>query len=155
MRCARVVPAGEWQAADVDRVLLTFDQRFRRRILFTTEAGREVLLDLPQAVRLRDGDGLLLEDGGLVRVYARPEKLLEIHAHVEGELVRIAWHLGNRHLPVQLLGDRIRIRADHVIADMVEGLGGHAEPIEAPFDPEAGAYAGGHHHHHHHDDRDD
>ena len=78
----------------------------------------------------------------------RPEPLLEIHAHDAGELVRIAWHLGNRHLPVQLLGERIRIRADHVIGEMVEGLGGHVDAIEAPFDPEAGAYAGGHHHHH-------
>ena len=103
-------------------------------------------------MRLRDGDGLALEDGGVVRVRARPEPLLEIHAHDDGELVRIAWHLGNRHLPVQLLGDRIRIRADHVIADMVEGLGGHVEAIEAPFDPEAGAYAPGAGHHHHHDD---
>ncbi|HTC09569.1 MAG TPA: urease accessory protein UreE, partial [Acetobacteraceae bacterium] len=67
-------------------------------------------------------------------------------------LVRIAWHLGNRHLPVQLLVDRIRIRADHVIEQMVEGLGGHVEPIEAPFDPEAGAYAGGYQHHHNDDD---
>ena len=83
---------------------------------------------------------------------AQPEPLLEIHAHDEGELVRIAWHLGNRHLPVQLLGDRIRIRADHVIEEMVEGLGGHVDAIEAPFDPEAGAYAGGHQHHHDDDD---
>ena len=84
---------------------------------------------------------------------SRPEQLLEIHAHSDAALVRIAWHLGNRHLPVQLLGDRIRIRADHVIADMVAGLGGHAETIDAPFDPEAGAYAGaGHAHRHHNDD---
>jgi urease accessory protein len=91
-----------------------------------------------------------------VRVRAKPEPLLEIHAHDDGELVRIAWHLGNRHLPVQLLADRIRIRADHVIKDMVEGLGGHVDDIEAPFDPESGAYAGGggHHHHHHDDDHD-
>jgi urease accessory protein len=75
--------------------------------------------------------------------------LLEIHARDDGELVRIAWHLGNRHLPVQLLGDRIRIRADHVIQDMVEGLGGHVDAIEAPFDPEAGAYAPGSGHHDH------
>jgi urease accessory protein len=67
-------------------------------------------------------------------------------------VVRIAWHLGNRHLPVQLLGDRIRIRADHVIREMVERLGGHIDAIEAPFDPEPGAYAGGQHHHHGHDD---
>lgn len=149
MRASQVLPAGTWDSAiEVDRVSLEFDQRFRRRIVLRTAQGTELLLDLPQAVRLRDGDGLAV-DGGVVRVCARPEPLLEIHAHEAGELVRIAWHLGNRHLPVQLLGDRIRIRADHVIAEMVEGLGGHSEPIEAPFDPEAGAYAGGHHHHHH------
>jgi urease accessory protein len=90
-----------------------------------------------------------------VLVCARPETLLEIHAHDDAQLVRIAWHLGNRHLPVQLDGDRIRIRADHVIAEMVKGLGGHVETIEAPFDPEAGAYAGGGHGHHHHHDGDD
>lgn len=152
MRSEVVLPAGAWDAArEVDRVLIDFDRRFRRRIVLTTEGGREVLLDLPQAVRLRHGDGLAV-DGGVVRVCAKPEPLLEIHAHDEGQLVRIAWHLGNRHLPVQLLGDRIRIRVDHVIEEMVEGLGGHVEAIEAPFDPEAGAYAGGHQHHHHDDD---
>lgn len=153
MLCRNILPAGSWPAADaIDRVLIDYDGRHRRRILLHTEHGAELLLDLPQAVRLRDGDGLVVE-GGVVRVCAKPERLLEIHAHEDGELVRIAWHLGNRHLPVQLLGDRIRIRADHVIAEMVEGLGGHTEAIDAPFDPEAGAYAGGqHHHHHHHDD---
>jgi urease accessory protein len=152
MRADRVLPAGTWDTAnEVDRVLLDYDHRHRRRILLHTEAGAEVLVDLPQAARLRDGDGLAC-DSGVVRVCARPEKLLEIHAHDDGEMVRIAWHLGNRHLPVQLIGDRIRIRVDHVIEEMVEGLGGHVETIEAPFDPEAGAYAGGHQHHHHHDD---
>jgi urease accessory protein len=153
MRCHSILPAGTWDPANaVDRVLIDYDNRHRRRILLRTEADTELLLDLAQAARLRDGDGLALEGGGVVRVCARPEKLLEIHAHEEGELVRIAWHLGNRHLPVQLLDDRIRIRADHVIQEMVEGLGGHVEEIEAPFDPEAGAYAGGHHHHHHDDE---
>jgi len=152
MRSEVVLPAGSWEMArEVDRVLIDFDRWFRRRIVLTTEGGCEVLLDLPQAVRLRHGDGLAVE-GGVVRVCAKPEPLLEIHAHGEGALVRIAWHLGNRHLPVQLLVDRIRIRADHVIEQMVEGLGGHVEPIEAPFDPEAGAYAGGHQHHHNDDD---
>ena len=108
----------------------------------------QVLIDLPHAVRLRDGDGLQAQDGRIIRVVARAEPLLEIHAHSPAELVRIAWHLGNRHLPVQLLGDRIRIRADHVIADMVVALGGHAHPVDAPFDPEGGAYAGGHSHSH-------
>ena len=149
LRAVAVRSTGDWrdQPAD-DQVSIDFDRRHRRRIMLTTLAGEELLLDLPQAIRLRDGDGLELEDGRVVRVVAQPEKLLEIHAHGPAELVRIAWHLGNRHLPVQLLGDRIRIRADHVIADMVQGLGGHAHAVEAPFDPEGGAYAGGHHHHH-------
>jgi urease accessory protein len=147
MRAEAVLPSGTWDAgAEIDRVLIDFDRRHRRRILLRTVQGREVLLDLPQAARLRDGDGLVVESG-VVRVCAMPENLLEIRAHGAGDLVRIAWHLGNRHLPVQLLGDRIRIRADHVIADMVHALGGHIQPIEAPFDPEAGAYGGGHHHH--------
>jgi urease accessory protein len=150
MRACAVLPAGSW-SDPIDEVLIDFDRRHRRRIVLTTQSGRELLIDLAQAVRLRDGDGLALQDGGVVRVRARPEPLLEIHAHDDGELVRIAWHLGNRHLPVQLLGDRIRIRADHVIAEMVEGLGGHVEAIEAPFDPEAGAYAPGVGHHHDHD----
>ena len=136
MRAQNVLPGGTWDLSrEIDRVLIDFDRRHRRRILLATEAGSEVLLYLPQAARLRHGDGLLLDDGGVIRVCAKPEPLLEIHAHDEGELVRIAWHLGNRHLPVQLLGDRIRIRADHVIEEMVEGLGGHVDAIEAPFDP--------------------
>jgi urease accessory protein len=149
MRSSSILPAGTWDPANAtDRVLIDYDDRHRRRILLRTETGAELLLDLAHTVRLRDGDGLALDDGGVVHVCARPEKLLEIHAHDEGEMVRIAWHLGNRHLPVQLLEDRIRIRADHVIQEMVEGLGGHVEEIDAPFDPESGAYSGGHHHHH-------
>jgi urease accessory protein len=158
MQATTILPARTWDPTTaIDRVLIDFDRRHRRRIVLRTEAGADLLLDLPHAERLRDGDGLPTANG-IVLVRAKPEPLLEIHAHDEGELVRIAWHLGNRHLPVQLLGDRIRIRADHVIAEMVEGLGGHVDDIEAPFDPEPGAYAaggGGHHHHgdddHHHD----
>jgi urease accessory protein len=154
MRAAEILPAGSWDTRrEVDRVLIDYDRRFRRRIVLSTVLGAEVLIDLPQAVRLRDGDGLLVE-AGVVRVCAQAEELMEIHAHADRELVRIAWHLGNRHLPVQLLGDRIRIRADHVIGEMVKGLGGHVDLIQAPFDPEAGAYAGGGHHHHHGDDDD-
>lgn len=153
LHCDTVLPAATWpQHTATDSVLIDFDRRHRRRILLTTESGAELLLDLPQAVRLRHGDGLKLADGKIIRVVARPEPLAEIHAHDDATLVRIAWHLGNRHLPVQLLGDRIRIRTDHVIEQMVEGLGGHVERLEAPFDPEAGAYAGGHHHHHDDDD---
>jgi urease accessory protein len=155
MRAERILAAGEWDAAlEIDCVRIDFDGRFRRRILLMTEKGRELLLDLPQAARLRDGDGLLLDSGGAVRVCAKPEPLLEIHAHNMREMIRIAWHLGNRHLPVQVLGDRIRIRADHVIRAMVEGLGGLVAPLEAPFDPEAGAYTAGHHHHYDGEDND-
>ena len=91
--------------------------------------------------------------GGVAWVHAKPEPLLDIPAHDAAALVRIAWHLGNRHLPVQLLGAHLRIRRDHVIADMVRALGGHAAEIEAPFDPEGGAYAGSHAHAH--DDDED
>ena len=149
LRSQSVLPAGTWDAAAAaDAVLIDFDRRHRRRIVLQTESGADLLLDLPQAARLRDGDGLALDGGGIVAVRARPEPLAEIHAHSDAELVRIAWHLGNRHLPVQLLRDKIRIRRDHVIEAMVEQLGGHVEIIDAPFDPEAGAYAGGHQHHH-------
>jgi urease accessory protein len=154
MRAHEVLPAGTWDPErEIDRVLVDYDRRHRRRILLTTESGQEVLLDLPHAIRLRHGDALMLEDSSAIRVVAKPEKLADIHAHDDGALVRIAWHLGNRHLPVQLLGAHIRIRADHVIEEMVEMLGGHVEHVEAPFDPEAGAYAGGHTHSH--DDDDD
>ena len=130
-------------------------------MVFTTVSGVPILLDLQRPTRLRDGDGLELEDGAIVRVEAAAEALVEISAPNVAALVRIAWHLGNRHLPTQLLprddGGRLRIRQDHVIAEMVEGLGGVCELLMAPFDPEGGAYAGrdgeailaGHHHHHH------
>ncbi|HEY5300400.1 MAG TPA: urease accessory protein UreE [Acetobacteraceae bacterium] len=145
MRAVSILPAGTWDDAQaVDSVLLDFDLRHRRRIALRTEAGADLLLDLAQAARLRDGDALVLDTGGLVRVRARPEALLEIHAHGEGALIRIAWHLGNRHLPVQVLGQRLRIRDDHVVAALVGQLGGHLARIEAPFDPEAGAYEHGH-----------
>ena len=124
-----------------DSVRLDHDLRHRRRMVFTTTQGSAILLDMPRSVHLRDGDGLALEDGSVVRVEAAGEALIEITAPSLARLVRIAWHLGNRHLPTQLLGDRLRIRHDHVIADMVRGLGGTCEGVLAPFDPEGGAYA--------------
>ncbi len=147
-RATSVLPAGSWDVAQAtDQVLIDFDRRHRRRIVLACESGDAVLVDLPQAVRLRAGDGLAMEGGGVVHVLARAEPLLDIHAHDMAGLVRIVWHLGNRHLPVQMLGSHIRIRMDHVIAEMVRGLGGHVTEVLAPFDPEAGAYAAGHHHH--------
>src|SRR3546814_704203 len=116
----------------------------------TGAAGLVFLLDLPRAVVLRDGDGLVLGDGRIVRMTAAPEPLVEIAAPDAAALVRIAWHLGNRHLPTQLLGDRLRIRHDHVIIDMVRGLGGSVAEIEAPFEPEGGAFDVGAAHGHGH-----
>lgn len=111
--------------------------------------GTPVLLDLAEATVLRGGDALELDGGGLVEVVAAPESLAEITGQTAAATVRIAWHLGNRHLPVQLVGRRLRIRRDHVIEAMVAGLGGRLVSIEAPFDPEGGAYSGGRHHHPH------
>ncbi|HUC17480.1 MAG TPA: urease accessory protein UreE [Acetobacteraceae bacterium] len=155
MRALAVAPAGTWNPKEeIDRVRIDFDRRHRRRIVLATVSGADLLIDLAEVHHLRDGDGLRLAEGGIVRVIAEPENLLEIHAPNQDALTRIAWHLGNRHLAVQLLPGRILIRSDHVIADMVRRLGGTAAAIESPFDPEPGAYEGGGRHHHDHDDDD-
>jgi urease accessory protein len=96
---------------------------------------------------LRDGDGLVLEDGAIVRVAGKPEPLVEIAAATPRDLARLAWHIGNRHTDMQVIGDTLRIRRDHVLEDMLRGLGAQLTPVEAPFDPEHGAY--GHRHHDH------
>jgi urease accessory protein len=142
MRRAHTVrQAGQWDnAAAIDRVVLDADQRHRRRLVLTAERGTILLLDLPHATALRDGDGLVLEDGAVVRVAGKPEPLYEIAAASAFDLARLAWHLGNRHVEVQLLGDRLRMRRDHVLAEMLAGLGARVTEIEAPFDPESGAY---------------
>lgn len=156
LRAIAFVPKAQSESGSDDVVTLDYDLRHRRRITMTGTRGLTFLLDLPHAQRLRDGDQLVLEDGRRVQVAAAPEPLAEIRTKTAGELVRIAWHLGNRHLPVMLEPDRIRIRRDHVIEDMVALLGGTVTHIDGPFDPEPGAYAGtagsqGHHHHHHDD----
>ena len=154
IRATSVAPAGSWTdaAALGDRVILDFDQRHRRRIVMRTETGFEFLLDLEKAYRLRAGDALVLDDGRHIEVVAAPEPLAEIRCDDLRHLVRVAWHLGNRHLPAMLDGERLVIRRDHVIEDMVRGLGAVVAHIDAPFNPEGGAYAGGHHHHHGNDD---
>ena len=143
MRRAYVVrQAGQWDnAAAIDRVVLDASERHRRRLVLTAERGTTLLLDLPHATTLRDGDGLVLDDGAVVRVIGKPEPLYEITAPNAGELARLAWHLGNRHADVQLVGERLRIRRDHVLAAMLERLGAQVTAIEAPFDPESGAYS--------------
>jgi urease accessory protein len=113
----------------------------------TGTRGLEFLLDLEHAVALRGGDALVLEDGRLIEVVAAPEPLAEIRVADPQHLVRVAWHLGNRHLPTQIMAKGLRIRRDHVLEAMVQGLGARIIEIEAPFDPEGGAYAGGGHAH--------
>jgi urease accessory protein len=148
MRGSIILPAGSWdETRAVGRIVADYDQRHRRRILLHTEAGQELLLDLPRAQHLRDGDAISCDDGSLVRIVSLPEQLLEITAASPQALLRLAWHLGNRHLPTSLASERLLIRNDHVIADMVHGLGGMAREILAPFDPETGAYDDQHHGH--------
>jgi len=145
-RASKVLAADAWNKAQaVDRVVLDAVERHRRRITLTGERGTVFLLDLPQATALRDGDGLLLDDGGIVRVAGKPEPLTEISAATPRELARLAWHIGNRHVEVQVVGDRLRTRRDHVLEAMLHGLGARLTAIEAPFDPEQGAYHGHRH----------
>jgi urease accessory protein len=149
-RASEIIAAGTWNPATaIDRVELDADERHRRRIALTGERGTEFLLDLPRATALRDGDGLVLEDGTIVGVAGKPEPLVEVSAASARELARLAWHIGNRHTDLQVVGSTLRIRRDHVLEDMLRGLGARLTPIEAPFEPEHGAY--GHHHHQGHD----
>jgi len=142
-RAIAVHKGGNWpEEAAIDRVTLAFVDRHRRRLRLVAESGTPFLLDLARAQHLADGDGLELDDGGYVLVCAAAERVIEIEADGPTDLLRLAWHLGNRHLPVQAFAGRLRIRDDHVIAAMVEGLGGRVTRLSAPFDPETGAYAG-------------
>src|SRR3954451_17424248 len=143
IRATQVRGQHRFAEAPADTVVLDFDDRHRRRMAMTGTRGLEFLLDLEAAVALRGGDALVLEDGRMVEVVAAPEPLIEIRGADPQHLVRLAWHLGNRHLPTQIMGKGLRIRRDHVIEAMVQGLGARIIEIEAPFDPEGGAYASG------------
>jgi urease accessory protein len=144
-RATQIARAGTWRAADAaDRVVLDADERYRRRIVLAAEGGTRFLLDLAQVTALRDGDGLVLDDGTIVVVVAKPEPLVEIAADDPAALARLAWHLGNRHTELQIVGNRLRMRRDHVLEDMLIGLGARLTMIEAPFEPERGAYEHGH-----------
>ena len=150
-RAHAVKTVGHWDSGSaVDQVLLDAHERQRRRVVLTGERGTTFLLDLPQVIALRDGDGLVLDDGGIVRVIGRPEALVEIAAADSHVLARLAWHIGNRHIEMQIVGDRLRIRRDHVIEDMLRGLGARLTAVDAAFDPEQGAYAQTHGHGHAH-----
>jgi urease accessory protein len=164
LRADKVIPAGHWSGAPADTVVLDFDARYRRRVAMTGVGGLAFLLDLAEAAMLRGGDGLRLEDGRVVEVLAEPEPLAEIRAADPLALIRIAWHFGNRHLLTELMPRALRIRRDPVIEAMAEGLGARVIALEAPFNPEGGAYVKaevpdaqphhGHDHAHDHHDHD-
>jgi urease accessory protein len=141
----------------VATVTLDETARHRRRIRMVSdrlENGSTItfMLDLPEARLLRHGDGLVLEDGRIIEVRAMPEPLMEIRGRDARHLLSLAWQIGNRHLAAEIATDTIRIRRDHVIREMLLGLGAEVAEIEAPFDPEGGAYGGSHHAHDHHHD---
>jgi urease accessory protein len=151
LRASKVIAVGGWSGEPADSVVLDYDGRHRRRVTMKGVRGLEFLLDLEEAVLLRGGDGLKLEDGRVVEVVAAAEPLAEIRAPEGAGLARVAWHLGNRHLPVEITRRAVRIRRDPVIEEMAKGVGATVIAIEAPFNPEGGAYAKGGHDHHDHD----
>ena len=149
-------PAGQWPEHEAaDALTLDFEGRHRRRIRLMTDRGEDVLLDLPKAVAMADGDGLQLADGRWLKVQAADEPVVEVRHKDPVQLVRLAWHLGNRHLPTEMDEAVLRIRPDHVIETMLERFGAVLLRTQAPFQPEGGAYGGhgysyraeGHHHH--------
>jgi urease accessory protein len=150
-RALRIETAGHWpRDAARGSVTLDHDARHRRRLRLATDAGEAFLLDLPRAVAMGDGDGLALEDGSWIEVRAKPEPLLEVTAP-PALLCRIAWHIGNRHVPAAIEPHRILIRDDHVLAEMLRHQGAILRRVSEPFTPEPGAYETHDHHAHHHD----
>jgi urease accessory protein len=148
LRALRIERAGQWPRASArGTVTLAYDDRHRRRLRLASDAGEPFLLDLPRTGVLEEGDGLALSDGSWLAVQAAPEALIEVTAASPELLTRLAWHIGNRHLPAHLGRARILIRDDHVIAAMLAGLGAQLRRIDAPFTPERGAYAAEPHHH--------
>ena len=142
---------------------LDWDVRQKSRFDATDSAGRSLAVFLPRGTVVRGGDVLVAEDGSLVRVSAAPQQVLRItHCQAHGtpyDLIRAAYHLGNRHVPIELKPDHLQIEPDHVLADMLRAMHLIVQPVEQPFEPESGAYAtGGHghpatHHGHGHDNK--
>jgi Urease accessory protein UreE len=147
-RAIEVLPSGAWSADDVTAaVTLAFDDRHRRRLRLVDDAGAPFLLDLDRPQVLAEGDALLLVDGELIVVHAAFEPVADIAANDPATTARLAWHIGNRHAPLQVLADgRLRVRDDPVMTAMLEGLGARISRHCAPFTPEGGAYAGAHRH---------
>lgn len=150
MRHVTAVKAnGTWTGDVAGSVTLPFEERHRRRIRMIDDDGAPFMLDLADAVRLGDGDGLVLDDGGMIVVRAASERIADLTCEDAVAAMRLAWHIGNRHTPLQVLADgTLRIAHDHVLVAMAEGLGARAEEKVAPFEPEGGAYSSGHGHDH-------
>ncbi|MEX3983329.1 urease accessory protein UreE [Paraburkholderia sp. EG287A] len=127
---------------------LPYDARCKSRLAATLDTGEEVGVVLPRGTVLRDGDLLVADDGGLVRVIAAAESVLRVRAPDRLTLTRAAYHLGNRHTPVEVGSDELKLEADPVLEDMLKRLGAQVERVKLPFQPEAGAYGGGHRHGH-------
>jgi urease accessory protein len=139
-----------------DTLTLDHEARHRRRVALTGEGGLSFLLDLDKAAVLDDGDALKLEDGRLVQIKAAPEKLVEIRTENPLRLMKVAWHVGNRHVAAEITADAIYIAHDHVLMEMARGLGATVAVVERPFRPERGAYHedgpdAGHDHGHEHE----
>jgi urease accessory protein len=137
----------------IDTVVLDHEGRHRRRVTLAGQGGTSFLLDLDKATVLNDGDALKLDDGTLIAVKAADQSLIEISAATPKRLMRIAWHIGNRHTPAEIGEEAVWIEPDHVLVEMVRGLGGQTRPMVRPFQPERGAYeaAEAHGHGHAHD----
>ncbi len=131
-----------------DLLVLPFDKRQKSRLRATLESGAEVGLTLPRGTVLRGGDYLRSEDGRFIKVQSAPESTSKITSNDPLLLMRVAYHLGNRHVPLEVHSDGLRYLHDHVLDDMVKQLGLTVKHEWAPFEPERGAYGGGHHHHH-------
>jgi urease accessory protein len=145
-----IADAGTWnRTRAADRVVLDAGDRVRRRIVLTTEKGAKLLLDFPEPMMLHDGDGLVLDDGTVILVAGQAEALIEISAKDPLDLLRLAWHIGNRHTDAQFTDSAFRIRRDHVLEEMVKGLGAATREVDAPFEPEPASPP--HRHHHEHD----
>jgi urease accessory protein len=150
-RVVRVLGAGTNGAQPIDSVILSADQRSVQSAILTGVNGTQIGLMLPEPVLLRMGDAFELDDGSLVDIVVAPEPLTEIRGNDLTHLARLAWHLGDRHVPVQVLANRLRIRRDAALEAMLGALGARLTAIEAPFDPEGGAYASQGHAPHAHD----
>jgi len=140
-RLVEHAPLSEWpRSEEVGTLTLAYDDRHRRRVRLTSDQGAELLLDLPRAVALEEDDGLRCELGGWYRVVAAAEPVLEVAGRDSAHLARLAWHLGNRHTPTEIRADALRVRQDHVLEAMLNGLGGSTRRLVVPFSPERGAY---------------